>query len=125
MNESVELPEEPLLTRNSLILTGLTLRTFSAVDSDCFLLFDEFVHEALPTKSPLKGFDPEVTVKVALALAPGSIRLANVFEFSLESKTTDFHPSGTEMLNLTSFAGAPEVFVNVTVVFCGDISENV
>ena len=34
-------------------------------------------------------------------------------------------PLGTEMLNLTPVAGAPVVFVNVTVVSCEDPGENV
>ena len=35
------------------------------------------------------------------------------------------HPVGAEMLNLTPEAGAPVVFVNVTVVSCEDRGENV
>ena len=65
--------------RNSLILTGLTFRTFSAVVSDC-VLPSRFVHEALPTRSPLKAAGPEVTLKVALTLAPGATGSANVFD---------------------------------------------
>src|ERR1017187_2020319 len=72
MNEFVELVVEPSLMRNSLILIGLTFRTFSAVVSDCFLPFAGFVHEALPTRSPLNAAGPEVTLKVALTLAPGA-----------------------------------------------------
>jgi len=34
--------------------------------------------------------------------------------------TKEFHCLGTEMLNLTPAAGAPVVFVNVTVVSCED-----
>ncbi len=66
MNELVGLPLVPV--RNSLILIGLTLRTFSVVVSDCLAPFVGFVHEALPIRSPLKGAGPEVTLKVALTL---------------------------------------------------------
>src|ERR1019366_7367015 len=79
MNESVELVGEPALMRNSLILIGLTFRTFSAVVSECFPPVVWFVHCLL----------------------------------------------GTEMLNWTPTAGAPVVFVNVTVVSCEEPGENV
>ena len=69
--------------RNSLILIGLTFRTFSAVVSDCFPPVAGFVHEALPTRSPLKAAGPEVTLKVALTLAPGATGSANVFDVSV------------------------------------------
>ena len=42
--------------------------------------FVEFVHEALPTRSPLKAAGPEVTLKVALAFAPGAMVSVKVFE---------------------------------------------
>src|SRR5450756_1147864 len=70
MNESVGLLLVPI--RNSLILIGLTFRTFSAVVSNCLPPCVGFVHQALPTRSPLKGAGPEVTLKVALTLAPGA-----------------------------------------------------
>ena len=90
MNESVELAGEPALMRNSLILTGLTFRTFSAVVSDCVWPL-RFVHEALPTRSPLKAAGPEVTLKVALTLAPGATGSANVFDVSVAPETTEVH----------------------------------
>src|SRR5208337_233261 len=99
---------DPELMRNSLILTGLTFRTFSAAVSDCFLPLAGFVHEALPTRSPLNAAGPEVTLKVALTLAPDATRSANVFEVSLVPGTKDVHCLlGAEMLNWTSTAGAP------------------
>ena len=55
MNESVELAGAPELMRNSLILTGLASRTFSVMVSDCFAPLVEFVHEALPIRSPLEA----------------------------------------------------------------------
>ena len=83
------------------------------------------VHEALPTRSPLKAAGPEVTLKVALTLAPGATGSANVFAVSVVPETTAVHPAGTAMLNLTSVTGAPVVFVNVTVVSCDEPGENV
>src|SRR6476646_175433 len=99
MNESVELAEEPELTANSLILIGLTLRTFAAIFSDCVWPLDELVHEALPTRSPLKAAGPEVTLNVALTLAPGATGSVNLFSVSVPPVITDVHPVGTEMLN--------------------------
>src|ERR1035437_6803273 len=125
MNEFVELVVEPLLMRNSLILIGLTFRTFSAVVSDCFLPFAGFVQEALPTRSPLKAAGPEVTLKVALTLAPGASGSGNATAVLVVPGTTEVHCLlGTEMLNRT-IARAPVVFVNVTVVSCEDPGENV
>src|SRR6476620_4193617 len=108
MKESVE------LTANSLIFIGLTLRTFLIIVSDCVPA--TVVHEALPTMSPLNDAEPEVTLKVALTLAPGAIGSANVFELSDVPETTDFQCDGTERLNLTPVAGDIEIFLNVTVV---------
>src|SRR5919198_2162707 len=111
--------------RNSLILIGLTFRTFSAVVSCCRVPFVEFVHAALPTRSPSKAAGPEVTLKVALTLAPGATE-SNVREVSVVPGTKEVHCLvGTEMLNFTSTARAPVVLVNVTVEFCEDRGENV
>src|ERR1035441_5162084 len=110
MNESVG------LTANSLILTGLTFRPFSAVVSDCVRLLAGSVHEALPTRSPLKAAGPEVTLKVALTVAPGATGSANVFDVSVPPEITEVQPLGVEMLKLTPVAGVPVMFLNVTVV---------
>src|ERR1035437_360280 len=123
MNESVGLVGEPALMRNSLILIGLTFRTFSAVVSDCALPF--VVHEPLPTKSPLKAAGPAVTLKVALTLAPGATGPAMVADVLVEPVATEVHPLGAVMLSLTAVAGAPVEFVNVTVVSWEDPGENV
>src|SRR4051794_22927807 len=120
MKESVELVGEPALIRNSLILMALTFRTFSAVVSDCLAPVAGFVHWALPTRSPLKAAGPEVTLKVALTLAPGATGSAIVTDVLVAPGTNDVHCLGTEMLNWTPTAGAPVVFVNVTVVSCED-----
>ena len=94
--------------RNSLILIGLTFRTFSAVVSECFPPLVELVHEAFPTRSPLNAAGPEVTLKVALTLAPGAIGSANVFDVSVVPATKAVHCLlGREMLNLTPTAAAP------------------
>src|SRR6266480_4615436 len=111
-------------TRNSLILIGLTLRTFSAVVADCLPACPGFVHEALPIRSPLKGTGPEVTLKVALTLAPGATE-SNVCEVWVVPGTKEVHPLGTEMLSFTPTAVDPVVFVNVTVLFCEDRGANV
>src|SRR5436309_10820020 len=117
MNEFVELGE-PSLMRNSLILIGATFRTFAGVVSDCFLPLAWFVHWALPTRSPLKAAGPEVTLKVALTVAPGATGSAIVMDVLAPPGTTEVHCLGAEMLNWTPTAGAPVVFVNVTVVSC-------
>src|SRR5438132_12078932 len=118
MNESVELVELEL-TRNSLILIGPAFRTFSAVVSDCFLPLG-FVQETLPTTSPLKAAGPEVTLKVALTLAPGATGSAIVTGVLVPPGAAEVHCLGTVMLNVTPVAGAPVVFVNVNVVSCED-----
>ena len=126
MKEFVRLPGEPELMRNSLIFTGLTLRTFSAVVSTCFSPLVEFVHTALPTKSPLKAASPGVTLKVALTLAPGATGSVNVFDVSFVSATSDVHCTlGGEILSVTPFAGEPVEFVKVTVVSCEEPGVNV
>src|SRR3954465_11269722 len=99
MNELVELLGEPSLMRNSLILTGLTFRTFSAVVSDCFAPLAWLVHWALPTRSPLKAAGPEVILKVALTLAPGATGAAIVTDVLAPPGTTEVHCLGAEMLN--------------------------
>src|SRR6266568_5151834 len=111
--------------RNSLILIGLMLRTFSVVVADCLPPFAGFVHAALPIRSPLKGAGPEVTLKVALTLAPGATE-SNVWEVLVVPGTTEVHClPGTEMLSFTPAARDPVVFVNVTVEFCEDPGVNV
>src|SRR6266550_2582155 len=106
-------------TRNSLILIGLTFRTFSAVVALCLAPFVRFVHAALPIRSPLKGSGPEVTLKVALTLAPGATE-SNVCDVWVVPGTKEVHCLGTEMLSFTPIAVDPVVFVNVTVLSCED-----
>src|ERR1035438_10488118 len=120
MNESVELAGGPELMRNSLILIGLTFRTFSAAVSDCFALVG-LVHEALAIRSPLKAAGPEVTLKVALTLAPGATGSANVFDVLVVPETTDVHCLlGRQTVNPT-----PRLLVNVTLVSCEPPGEKV
>src|SRR4051794_8616811 len=90
---------------NSLILTGLTLRTFSTDVSVSFAPVVEFVQEALATISPLKGAEPEVTLNVALMLAPGAMGP----EPSFVADDFAVQPFGVERLNLTPVTGAPVV----------------
>src|SRR5207302_937418 len=125
MNESVVFAElEPM--RNSLILIWLTLRAFMAAISECVVPLFVSVHEALPTRSPLKAIGPAVILKVALTLAPGATGSANVFDESRVPATTDVQfLSGKAMLNRTPVAGASVVLVNVTVVSCEDPGEKV
>src|SRR4051812_35425750 len=114
MNALVGLALVPV--RNSLILIGLTFRTFSVVVSLRRAPFAGFVHEALPIRSPLKSADPEVTLKVALTLAPGATE-SNVCDVSVVPGTKEVHCLlGTVMLNFTPAARAPVVLVNFTVV---------
>src|ERR1039458_2719994 len=97
MNALVELVLVP--ARNSLIVIGLTFRTFSAVVSDCLPPCPGFVHEALPIRSPLKAAGPEVTRKVAVTLAPGATGWPNVTDVSWVPGTKEVHCLlGTEML---------------------------
>src|SRR5579864_2324079 len=103
MNESVELMTGPELMRNSLIFTALAFRTFSTAVSDCFLPLVS-LHVAWPTKSPLKAIRPEVTLKFALTLAPGTTAPVNFLEVSVVPETTDVHCLGTEMLSWTLVA---------------------
>ena len=65
-------------------------------------------------------------MNVALTLAPGATVSANVFDVSVVPELKEVHCLlGTEILNLTPAAGAPVVFVKVTVVSCEDPGENV
>src|SRR3954451_20575609 len=117
MNELVALLGALLPTRNSLILIGLMLRTFSAIAADCVAPLDGFVQDALPIRSPLKLAGPEVTLNVALTLSPGATGPGNVFDVSEPPATTEVHCAlGTPMLSFTSVTGLPVMFVNVTVV---------
>src|SRR5512139_162536 len=105
MNELVSL--EPEAMRSSLILIGLTFRTFWTVVSDCVRPVGLSVQEAWPIRSPLKAAGPDVTVKVALPLAPRATGSTSVTEVSLEPRAKDVHPLGTEMLNLMPVTDAP------------------
>src|SRR3954462_7175134 len=103
---------EPM--RNSLILIGLVLRTFSAIDAAW-----PAPHVAVPIRSPLKGAGPEVTLSVRLTLAPGATASATVTGASV------VHPAGAVMPSLTPETAAPVVFVKVTIVFWVEPGENV
>jgi hypothetical protein len=106
--------------RNSLIVIGLTLRAFSTAESDCFAPPAEFAHRTLPTRSPLNAAADDVTLNVALTLAPGATGSQSSRTFLSVPGTTAVHPLGTDMLKFDAVAGATVVFVNVTVVSCED-----
>jgi hypothetical protein len=73
----------------------------------------------------LKATSPEATLKVALTLAPGATGPAIVTDVLVVPGTTEVHCLGAEILNLIPVAGAPVVFVNVSVLSCDDPGENV
>src|ERR1039458_1125898 len=99
-----------VLALNSLILTGRTLRTFSAVVSECLPV--GLFQEASATRSPLKDDWPEVTLKVALTLAPGATGSENVDA----PEATAVQPLGVLRLSLTPIADSSVLLVKVTVV---------
>src|SRR5262245_30004208 len=126
MNELVRFAGKPALTRNSLILIGPAFRTFAAVVSICVAPVAAFFHETLPTRSPLKAAGPDVTLNVALTSSPGATGSAIVIEVFVVPWTTDVHRVfGRTTLSVTPVAGAPVVFVNVTVVSCEEPGANV
>jgi hypothetical protein len=78
----------------------------------------------------LKAAGPEVTLKVALTLAPGATgpAISEVLfsgECALVAATLAVHCLGKEMPSVTLATGAPVVFVKVRVVSCEDSGENV
>src|SRR5579883_3235589 len=75
--------------------------------------------------SPLNAPGPDVTLNVAFTLAPGATGPAIVADGLPVPGTTAAHCFGTEILSCTPTAGAPVVFVNVTVVSCDEPGENV
>src|SRR5262252_7505647 len=89
MNELVEFAGAPEAIWNSLILTGLTLRTFITAVSTRFAPFASG-HSAVPTMSPFHGDFPEVTVKVTLLVMPGAISPTAL----CEPRATDVQPVG-------------------------------
>src|SRR5438552_14998116 len=124
MNEFVGFAGAPAPIWNSLILIGLTLRTFSVAVSDRFAP-DELVHRALATRSPFHGSGPDVIVKIALMVVPGATGSAIVCDGFDVPRTIDVHRAGTAMLNSTPVTAAPVVFVNVNAVSCDEPGENV
>src|SRR5262245_22542382 len=98
MNELVPLAGllEPM--RNSLILTGLVLRTGSAIEADWS------PQVAVPTRSPLNGAGPEVTLIVRLTAAPGATGSLTV------TGPVVVQPAGVVTPSVTPVTGAPVVF---------------
>src|SRR5258708_4455967 len=89
---------------------GLSLRTFSTVESACFAPVAGLRHSARPTRSPLNAFAAEVTVKVVLTLWPDATDGNRAGPAALAAQ-----PGGTDRRNSTSAAGAPVVFTYVSV----------
>ena len=89
---------------------GSTLRTFSAVVSERLPL--GLVQDASATRSPLKADWPDVTLKVALTLAPGATGSENVDA----PEATAVQPLGALRLRLTLVVGTSVLLVKVTVV---------
>jgi hypothetical protein len=69
--------------------------------------------------SPFQATGPLVTVKVALTLEPAGTELNN------DVPRRILHRGGTARLSSTPATAAPVVFVNVTVVSCDELGENV
>src|ERR1700744_4688032 len=108
MNESVGLLLVPV--RNSLIVIGLTFRTFSVAVVLSTTRLDWAVQRALAVRSPPNGSGPEVSVNGALTLAPAATE-AKVFDGFRVPSTTEVHRPGTEMPSFTLAAVAPVVLV--------------
>ena len=128
MNALVALAGEPALMRNSLILIGADVAHLLGRASRCASRrWSGSSTARVPTRSPLKAAGPEVTLNVALALAPGATGPAIVaVRRAVPLDATAVHCAlGTAMLSWTPVAGAPMVLVNVTVVSCDDPGENV
>src|SRR4051812_34303422 len=100
MYESVGSPLVPM--RNSLILMGLVLRTFSTVEATSRPWPVGFRHSARPVRSPSNARVLEVTVNVVLTLAPGATEVNRDSPLAVA-----FHPRGTDTRNATSAAVAP------------------
>src|SRR5262245_11640540 len=114
MNEFVGFVGAPDPIWNSLILIGLTLRTFRTAVSV------EFAQRALARMSPLKAAGPLVTLNVVLTLEPGATLLKDAAPLA-----TAVQRAGTARLSATLDTAAPVVFVKVTVVSCEEFGENV
>src|SRR5438105_4126277 len=100
-----------VLKRTSLILTGRTFRTLCVIVSDDTPPFAGPVHSALPVMTPAPVADADVTLKVALMLAPGAIGSTNVTDVREVLESTALHRLGTAMLSLTPIKVVPVVFV--------------
>src|SRR3954454_9528071 len=106
--------------RNSLILIGLVLRTFSTVEATSRPWPVGFRHSARPVRSPLNARAPDVTVKVVLTLSPGATEVNRGLPGGLA-----FHIHGVDTLSATSAALVPVVFVYVSVTSCRSPGANV
>src|SRR3569833_20684 len=96
----------PSAMRNSLIFTGLTLRTLIAVVST--RVRPLAVNDTLPPRSPLKAAPAEVTWKTALTLAPGATGADAV---KLAGAGVAVQPLGRPKLKATPLTGASVMLV--------------
>ena len=112
--------------RNSLILTGLTLRTFSAAVSDCFAA-RSVVQRALADQVAVEGRRPRGHLEGRAHARARSDRVGNVFDdFCVPGADSGPLLAGQRRCSAsTPVAGAPVVLVNVTVVSCDDPGVNV
>src|SRR5947208_1055144 len=94
--------------RNSLMRTGLTLRTFSTAVSD--RVRPSARHEALPVRSPLKAALAGVTLKVARTLAPGAIEAKLVAPDAAACQE-----AGSTRLSRTPLAAVRSTLVKLTM----------
>ena len=104
---------------------GSTFRTREEVVSDCLLPACVFVHSALPLRNPPPVVVAEITLKVALTLAPGATGASYVTVEAEPPDAETVQPAGEEMFNFTSEAGVAALFVNVAVMSFADFGVNV
>jgi hypothetical protein len=104
---------------------GITFRTREEIVSDCLPPTGLFVHSALPLTKPPPVDVAEMTLKVALTLAPGATGAAYVTVEAEPPDAETVQPAGAETLNFTSDAGVAAIFVNVAVTSCADFGVNV
>src|SRR4051794_12997123 len=99
---------------------GLTFRIFSTTVSDCVRALAS-VHETVALMSPLNAAGPEVTLNVALKLAPGATSAL----LGSPPAATAIHPAGNVIFRLTFFTAPLDVLTNATIETCEEPGENV
>ena len=114
--------------RNSLILIGLTLRTFSAVVSDCFALVVASVHESVADQVAVEGRRARGDLEGRRSRSHRARPDQRTSSPSAVRSGNDGRPllagNGNAQLDARSRA-LPVELVNVTVVSCEEPGENV